>query len=126
MLGSFVSNKLKSQPHTLRWKRPQRQWSDQEHECRSLAVSQMHPAPLKNLKMACSHSNLSPKAKLTSNQHLRPSPSLHAGVRLQKLCQATRFCGAVMESRARRGSKLSSKLESFTFFPAYTFTENLT
>lgn len=73
------------------------------------------PCPWKNLKMACSHSNLSPKAKLTSNQHLRLSPSLHAGVRLQKLCQATRFRGAVMESRDRRGSKRSSKFESFTF-----------
>lgn len=46
---------------------------------------------LEKSEMVCSHSNLSPKAKLTSNQHLRPSPSPHAGVRLQKLCQATRF-----------------------------------
>lgn len=79
----------------------------------------MHPVPLKNLKTACSHSNLSPKAKLTSNQHLRPSPLLHAGVRLQKLCQATHFHGSVMERRGRRGSKLSSNFESFPFSPVY-------
>lgn len=61
-------------------------------------------------RMACSHSNLSPKVKLTSNQHLQPFPLPCVQVRLQKLCQATRFpavCETVVAVERRKEREIS-------------------
>lgn len=99
---------------------------DQEQEGRSLAVSQMHPVPLKNLKWSAHAATYLPKRSWRLINTCDPFPRRTLEWDFKSCAKPHVSCCVGMERRGRRGSEFSSKLKWLSSFPAYASRQNPT
>lgn len=98
---------------------------DQEHEGRSLAVSQMHPVPLKYLKWSAHAATYLPKRSWRLINTCDPLPRRTLEWDFKSCAKPHVSRCVVMERRGRRGSKFSSKLKLFSFLLAFASSAKL-
>lgn len=98
---------------------------DQEQEGRSLALSQMHPVPLKNLKWSAHTATYLPKRSWRLINTCDPLPRRTLEWDFKSCAKPHVSCCVVMERRGRSGGEFSSKLKFLSSLPAYASRQNI-